>query len=114
MNNNWFVAATTIMMVVWRMTPSLFDQRRQRSSAASAAQSVARFVTVPKNPIGFSEISEKVGDREAADAAERAEAADEQQLVCRGDDNHDGGLPHDFTLFDQRRQPISGISGPQV
>src|SRR5690348_9769967 len=38
MNNNFFVAAATTMVVVWRMDSTLFDQRRQRSSAASAAQ----------------------------------------------------------------------------
>jgi hypothetical protein len=44
---------------------------------------------------GSPRISERVGDREAAEAAENAEAADEQQLVCRGGDKDDGGLTHD-------------------
>src|SRR5690348_6880310 len=169
MNNNVFGSPATTMMVVWRMTPSLFDQRRQRPSAASAAQgslkqdsdrdrrrgqvgnrqaadapddcvespqswgresresnphtclplsSVMRSTTSllsaasasisgfsgpasrqfstgsPRSRLVLQEFRRGVGNREAAEAAEHAEAADEQQLVCRDGDNDDGGLAH--------------------
>src|SRR5690242_13607149 len=63
----------------------------------------------PTNPMVVRNFG-KVGDREAAEAAENAE---EQKLVCRGGDNDDGGLAHDFTLFDQRRQRSSAASEAQ-
>ena len=44
----------------------------------------------PTNPMVVRNFG-KVGDRQAAEAAENAEAADEQQLVCRGGENDDGG-----------------------
>jgi len=49
------LSAVKTMMVVWRRTPSLFDQRRQRSSAASAAPRIAEFSTVPEEPYWVSD-----------------------------------------------------------
>jgi hypothetical protein len=53
MNKNFFVAAATTMMVVWRMDSTLFHQRLQRPSAASAAQRVADSQPVPRDPDWF-------------------------------------------------------------